>query len=76
MIRLREAYDNLYKKHSQLLEQVARNNTVDVAKQSNISGEAIQKFVDEPPADPNVNIYGLAVDSQIRSKPPSIVISF
>ena len=58
MIQLREEYDDLFKKHSQLLEQVARNNSVDVAKQSNISGEAIQKFVDELLADPNVNIYG------------------
>ena len=55
---LREAYDDLFKKHSQLLEQVARNNSLDAAKQSNISGEAIQKFVDELLADPNVNIYG------------------
>ena len=58
IIYLREAYDDLFKKHSQVLEQVARNNTLDTAKQSNISGEAVQKFVDKLLADPNVNIYG------------------
>jgi hypothetical protein len=59
MIQLREAYDNLYKKYSQLLEQMARDIPMDVAKHSNISEEAIQKFVDELLADPNVNIYGI-----------------
>ncbi len=58
LIYLREAYDDLFKKHSEILEQVARNNSLDAVKQSNISGEAIQKFVDELLADPNVNIYG------------------
>ncbi len=58
VVRLREAYDDLFKKHSDILEQVARNNSLDAIKQSNISGEAIQKFVDELLADPNVNIYG------------------
>jgi hypothetical protein len=56
--QLRNAYDDLYQKHSHLLEQIARNSKWDVAKQSNISGDAIQKFVDELLADPNVNIYG------------------
>lgn len=57
-IHWRQAYDDLFKKHSELLEQVARNNTMDAVKQSNISGEAVQKFVDDLLADPNVNIYG------------------
>nr|QBK85677.1 MAG: hypothetical protein LCMAC101_02720 [Marseillevirus LCMAC101] len=58
VFHLRKAYDDLFEKHSQLLEQIARNNIMDVNKRSNISGEAIQKFVDELLADPNVNIYG------------------
>ena len=56
--QLRKAYDDLFEKHSRLLEQIARNNIMDVNKQSSISGDAIQKFVDELLADPNVNIYG------------------
>ena len=58
MVQLRKAYDDLFEKHSQLLEQVARNNSMGVIKPSNISGDAIQKFVDELLADPDVNIYG------------------
>ena len=57
-IHWRQAYDDLFKKHNQVLEQLARDNTLDAAKQSNISGDAVQKFVDELLADPNVNIYG------------------
>lgn len=56
--QLRDAYDDLYAKHSKVLEQIAKDNSMETVRQSNISGEAVQKFVEELLTDPNVNIYG------------------
>ena len=58
LIKIQQAYDELYKKHTILLQQMSKENAVQTNKHSNISDEAIQKFVEGLLADPTVNIYG------------------
>lgn len=55
--RLQSAYDTLHMRHEQYLEMIAKDTTQDTA--SNISTKAIDRFVDELLADPNINIYML-----------------
>jgi len=56
--KIQKAYDELYKKHTELLQQISEEKLDDINKHSNISDVAIQNFVDGLLADPNVNIYG------------------
>jgi len=52
-----KAYSDLHKKHEKILNLQSQTKNKEIQKQGAISNEAIDKFVDEILADPNINIY-------------------
>lgn len=63
---LKKQYDELYKKHEEMLNEI-REGRGELIPVSTVSNIAVEKFVEQLLADPNVNVYGLpdAVESAV-----------